>query len=390
MNELIPLQKESLNPVAIFAPAGGADLLARIQEQARSIVIDISTPKGRENCASVAHKIAKSKVLLDDMGKELAAEAKRTVAAIDAERKFLRDGLDALKDEIRAPLTEWENRDKSRIAELETAINVMNSMALTFDGTPSADLEAVIARVEESYKERKWDEFAARAKAAYESATDTLTKKLDARRKYETEQEELLQLRREAAEREQRERDERLKAEAAEHARKQAEAAAAKAAREAEEEARMREAVAKAEVERAENARQAEQKAREDAEARAIKAEQDRKESEKRAEEARIEAAAKAERDKAAAAEKAKREAEEAAKRERERIEAERKAEADAQAAREADKAHREKINREAVAGILKAITAHHIANKEEAEKVAKTVIEVIAKGTIPHVKITY
>lgn len=37
MNELIPLEKEKLNPVAIFSPASGVEILGRIQKEVRSI-----------------------------------------------------------------------------------------------------------------------------------------------------------------------------------------------------------------------------------------------------------------------------------------------------------------------------------------------------------------
>ncbi|OJW20518.1 MAG: hypothetical protein BGO51_21990 [Rhodospirillales bacterium 69-11] len=82
------------------------------------------------------------------------------------------------------------------------------------------------------------------------------------------------------------------------------------------------------------------------------------------------------------AAEKAAKEAEErAAQKERERIEAEKKAEADAAAKREADKKHRARINNEALGGLVAAGLT---------EDQGKAVVEAIAKGQIPNVKITY
>ena len=112
---------ETLNPVAVFS--GGIDpLLERIAAESRAQKLDISTEKGRKEVASLAYKIARSKTLLDDMGKALGEDAKRKLDAINADRKKARDSLDALKEEIRKPLTDWENADALRIAALEQKI----------------------------------------------------------------------------------------------------------------------------------------------------------------------------------------------------------------------------------------------------------------------------
>lgn len=82
-----------------------------------------------------------------------------------------------------------------------------------------------------------------------------------------------------------------------------------------------------------------------------------------------------------AATKRAQLEAEQSAQRERDKIAAEQKADADAAAKREADKKHRAKINNE----ILSAFTAAGII-----EEIAKTVITIIVKGDVPHIKIVY
>jgi hypothetical protein len=89
----------------------------------------------------------------------------------------------------------------------------------------------------------------------------------------------------------------------------------------------------------------------------------------------------KAERGRIAAELKSKQDQEAAIQRERERVERENKAAADALAAREADKQHKGRINRE----ILKAFIG---AGFDEAT--GKSIIELIAKGKVPHVGIQY
>lgn len=68
------------------------------------------------------------------------------------------------------------------------------------------------------------------------------------------------------------------------------------------------------------------------------------------------------------------------------RIEAERKAEAEAAAKREADKKHRAKINNEAIDALVTVLAG----DTYLARTAATAIIEAIAKGTVPHVKISY
>lgn len=113
---------EQLNPVEIFSDGGVDKILNDIETKALSIVTDVSTPAGRRDIASLAFKVARSKTLLDDMGKVMVDDAKKKVKTINAHRKTIRDTLDALKEKVRDPLTEWEvEEDKRRIAAEQKA-----------------------------------------------------------------------------------------------------------------------------------------------------------------------------------------------------------------------------------------------------------------------------
>jgi colicin import membrane protein len=361
MNELIAVEK--LNALQVFSDGGLDPVIERIEQEARSILLDISTEKGRKEIASLAYKIAQSKTTLDKMGKDLASGWKEQAKKVDQERARVWDRLELLQKEIRSPLTEWENKEKDRIANHERALADISALAVFSDEPSVAEIERRIARSVEISGARSWEEFTQRAKLAHEQTYDALVKKLEARKQYEAQQAELTRLRREEEERKRREHEERIAREAAEQARKAAEE---KARKEAEAEA----ARVRAEQERAEQERLRIRREKGEAEARARKAEADRKAAEE-----------KAERDKIAAAEQARKAAELAVTRERERIEAEQRAEAEATAKREADKRHKAKINGE----ILAALVAAGIADDH-----AKKAIEAIAKGLIPHVIIRY
>ncbi len=345
-----------LTPQIVFAPGGVDDVLAKIFAEARSAKTDISTATGRQAVASLAYKVARAKTFLDEMGKELVAEWKTKASAVDAERRTIRDRLDELKEEVRKPLTDWENAEKDRVANHEVSLAAIAAHTVFDTAEPSAAVIEQRLVALNGLPAREWQEFAKRASEAEIAARSFLTTLRDSAVKREAERAELERLRKEQVAREQAEREAKIAAEAAERARKEAEARAAQ------------EAAAVAEAARKEQERVEGEKVA--AEARAKKAEADR-----------IAAIAKAESDAKAAAEAAERNRLAA-------IEAERKRVADAAAAekaeqdkREANKKHRAKINGEARDAMMElGLSAEQ----------ATAVVTSIAKGEVPNVKISY
>ena len=129
--DLIAIDPESmhLQPYDLFQTGGTEDLISRIEEDARSVLPDVSTPKGRKAVDSNAAKVARSKTYIDGLGKDLVARLKRQSKLIDEERRRMRSRLIELKTEVRQPLTDFENREKNRevqarvLSEMEAAIS---------------------------------------------------------------------------------------------------------------------------------------------------------------------------------------------------------------------------------------------------------------------------
>ena len=212
---------ESLNPLVVFS-GGLDDILAKIATETKSILTDVSTEKGRKEIASIAYKVAKAKTLIDETGKKLGEEAKATVDKINADRKKARDFLDNLKEEIRKPLTDFENAEKERIANHEFNIKKIEQLAF-FDGLPTStevtDRLNFLAILDTS----GYQEFTTRAVLAQESSIAKLNANLITATQRETEAEELAKLRDEKLAREQKDRDDLIAKEAAEKERKNAE-----------------------------------------------------------------------------------------------------------------------------------------------------------------------
>ncbi|HBU6198308.1 TPA: hypothetical protein MDK39_004021 [Citrobacter freundii] len=119
VTDLVVIEKSSA--MAVFTNNEQLDpIIEKIEKEARSLVPDVSTKKGRDAIASMAHKVARSKTYIDNAGKDLVAELKALPKQIDESRRIVRERLDALKDEVRRPLTEWE-AEHERIKAEEAA-----------------------------------------------------------------------------------------------------------------------------------------------------------------------------------------------------------------------------------------------------------------------------
>ena len=205
----------------LFSPGKADQVIEEIKAVARkeAAQLEISTAEGREKIASLAYKIARTKTATDKMRLELVADRKKELKLIDAEGARIWDELEALQKEIRQPLTEWENRDKERIARHQTALAELETAGThTANEWQSLSVNAMKDRmreIEESYPEsHDWEEFASRGRLAVKTTKRVIADAIAKREKYDSDQAELARLRAEAAERAQKEREEAAAAKA--------------------------------------------------------------------------------------------------------------------------------------------------------------------------------
>ncbi len=289
--DLVVIEKK--NAMAVFTNNDQLDpLIEAIEKEARSLVPDVTTKKGRDAIASMAHKVARSKTYIDNAGKDLVAELKALPKQIDESRRVVRERLDALKDEVRRPLTEWE-AEQERI-KAEEAMLALHVEALVMNEEFDRQLAA---RIESDH------EMALLMNDAFDR--EQAEKKAEAERQRIAREEGIKRL-----------AEEKAKREAAEQAQREIDAAAA----------REREAILAKE-----------------------RAEREQREAVERAEREK-QAAVEAERRKAQ--EEADRIRREAEQREQARL-AEEKRKADEQARREADVKHRKAVGAEVVKALM-------------------------------------
>ena len=176
---------EPKNAAQYFTANGLDPVFEKIREQATGLVTDISTDKGRKEIASLAYKVAKSKTAVDDMGKQLVSGMKEQVKAIDAERSRAWDAIEAIQKQVRAPLTEWENAEKERVAKHEEWIGILEGHA-SFGITNPCSAE-VRERIDQLVKfKRDWQEFSSRAESVTATSRKSLEDLLASRLKHES------------------------------------------------------------------------------------------------------------------------------------------------------------------------------------------------------------
>ena len=357
--------------LTVFTTEGAIDpLLEHVRREIDAFKPSIATAKGRKEIASMARRVADSKVYLESVGKKLADEQKEIPKKIDAARKRIRDTLDKWRDEVRAPLTEWEDAEEARIAKHKGAIQRLEHAGREPSDCSPVVLRAALANAQQMIIGPHLEEFEAEYARAKDGAVARLGAAIAAAERREAEAAELARLRKEAEERAERDRIAAIERAAADKARAEAEATA-KAEREA---AERRELDLKLAAERAEREAKEREEAivREAEEARqreALAAERGRLDAERRELELQREKEA-AERRAAETEARLKREAEQAKARD----------EADARA-READIEHRRSINREAMAALVKGGLD---------ETYAMLAVSLIAERKIPRVTISY
>jgi|TARA_R110000744_G_scaffold105206_1_gene201157 hypothetical protein len=183
---------ETVNPLVVFQAGGMSSILSAIRSEVLSNLPDTSTDKGRKEIAKNAHKVAKSKVLLDTLGKQLADDLNAQLKPINAERKIARDTLDDLKCEVRQPLTEWEQDQAQIKAEAEAVeaseklaiqVGADYEMAALMDGEFNRQSDAKLKadkKAKADYEEQLKSEAAAQAKLQAETAAKALIDKAEA------------------------------------------------------------------------------------------------------------------------------------------------------------------------------------------------------------------
>ncbi|EIK67354.1 hypothetical protein PseBG33_1337 [Pseudomonas synxantha BG33R] len=369
------------NAPVIYVKDGLKPFLQAVKEEVSSQVPDLTTAKGRDRIASLAAKVSKSKVAVEKPGREYLRRLKEMPKVVEAELREFVDAMDALRDETRKPLSDWEAAEQTRKDKHVDAVQAIHDFCVDLTDISASVLLESITSVEAVQMGDHWEEFETEAARAKESTLAKLRAALTVRQNHEAELAAIAQFNAEKAVREQQERDAEIARVAAEQARIEAEQRA-----QAE-----RDAAARREQELLDQAAATQRAAAQAALDAEAAAERQRLQLELQAEQART-AAAQAEASRVAAEQRAEQERLAAIRRQEEAVEQARLDEvARANAAadeilrqqqeRQADVAHKSKILGEAKQALI---------GMNISEELAKAIVLKIARGEVPNVSIQF
>ncbi|WP_340619301.1 cell envelope biogenesis protein TolA [Xenorhabdus siamensis] len=123
-------------------------------EERIGLSTDVSVAKNRKALTSLAYKVTQTKTYIDKVGKEVVDELKALPKKVDVARKLFRDELDALSDDIRRPVTEWEEAEISRIKAEELA----KQIALDYEDALQMNELYDLRKAEEERKRKEHEE----------------------------------------------------------------------------------------------------------------------------------------------------------------------------------------------------------------------------------------
>lgn len=362
-NELIVIEEKKA--LQVFTSGEVDPIIAEARKIVNNFKHDLSTGTSRARTASLASKVSKFKVKIDGLGKELVADWKAKSKTVDDSRKKLRDELDALRDEARKPLTDWENEEKERVIIITEKIEKIKNLShnlLTNFAPSMEDLQEASKTLESIVVDETFEEFEFEATKEHKKSTETIDVLIKNKQEALEQDAEFKRLREEQEEREKKDREDKLKKEAAEEARL-----------EAEEKARIEKDRIEQEKQDAIKREEEAKLQAEEAERKQIEAEERAKIEKEQAEQEKIDA-------KKLAKLKADESAEEARQEEIQKQKYKEEAEKAEVAKREADREHTGKIRKEAKECLLQYVD----------ELTAKKIILAIDQGRISNVSINY
>lgn len=179
------------------------EFYAKVEAEVSKVGTDVSTAKARDEIRAAAHKVARTKTAIDKAGLGLTEEWRRNTAKVNDARSAIKTRLDALRDQVRKPLTDWEAAEAAREADVKAKLqDIEDSAVVSLEDT----VETVELRLQRiggiEITDDHFGDYAAAARAQRERTLETLRAAVARLRKEAEERAELEKLRAEKAKRE--------------------------------------------------------------------------------------------------------------------------------------------------------------------------------------------
>jgi hypothetical protein len=145
-DELLVIERE--DALKAFTDEQAFDaMFNQIKALAHEVQPDLTTDKGRKAHKSFCFKIRKTKARIDDVRKDLTEDMRKKIASINARGSDMVERLDELHDEVRKPLTDWEEAEKLRVETIRKTIEDARSLGQVKFGETSQQIQERISKL---------------------------------------------------------------------------------------------------------------------------------------------------------------------------------------------------------------------------------------------------
>ena len=212
---------------ALYVLGGLDPYYQQIRQQVLSEVPDLTTKKGIARIKSLALMVASSKVAVEKPGREYLRQLKEMPKVIEEELRDWKQKMDKLRDEVRQPVTELEEKEAARIAALDERLTRIHQMLksaveMTTVYQSSVAINGFIADLESIVIDDSWQEYKNRAAMVKEAAKVELDKALQNALTFEAQQAEISMLKAKQEEKDRLQREEQIRINARHEAEQQA------------------------------------------------------------------------------------------------------------------------------------------------------------------------
>lgn len=182
---LIKVKKQNI--ISVFSDNKKIEpMIKKVREEVSVEKFDLSTKKGREDIASRAYKVSKMKnAVVKQLIDPSVEEYKAAIKGVGAGKSHWNAEMDALRDEVRAPLNKWEEeervREQKRIDDIKKSISgIINLAALPLGKEYDKNyISEMIEAVDNIDCSEGFEEFAQEALQAKASSKEALSQCLN-------------------------------------------------------------------------------------------------------------------------------------------------------------------------------------------------------------------
>jgi hypothetical protein len=207
-------KNRKINLQKLFTPEGMDLIIAEIKKEVADFTADIATKEGRAKIISMAAKIAKCKSPIKNLATELKEESRKLIDGVNSQWNRYEKAMDELRDEVRKPVDEIEEKEAKILKERQDQISILEcfkEVCPDFSDSFSEKIKFYQKGILEIQEILKFDfgDFAFKAENLAKEATIIIQNKIENLTKLQEQEAELIQLKKEKAEREKKDEEEK-------------------------------------------------------------------------------------------------------------------------------------------------------------------------------------